>query len=229
MQYLIFLIVLLSGCASVNTIPTDYKGVDAGKVVIGIGAATGTRYSSYSFLFRKRGQTNHSSEDDSRLTFFQDNVFLTQKLDYENDAEGGVVLVASMPPGEYEIFNFDVYLNGYTPGLGNIQKDFSSKSSFSIPFNVKAREVTYLGNYQANLFTGKNYFGMDIPAGAQFVVEDRATTEFPIAQKKGLIAEPFINSTPVVTKIGNPFFIKEKPQQLQPKISPKTPEPSLFQ
>lgn len=199
---------LLAGCATVDHFPTDYAGPDAGKVLLGIGATTGTSYSSYSLLFRKRGSSaNGEKSAVGRFTYFQTNMFYKQVADYQSPTESGVVLVQSLPPGEYEIYNFDIFFNG-----GTVQNNYGSKVDFSIPFSVKPGQSTYLGNYQANKLTGKNFIGLSLPAGAVFVVTDRLKAELAIAETKTKSQlDTAQNATPQPNQIGNPFFAS--PQQ----------------
>jgi hypothetical protein len=198
------LVALLAGCATVDFVPTDYAGPDAGKVVLGIGAATGTLNSSYSLKFRKKGLATTEKPAIGWFTYMQDNLFHRQEPDYQSPTEMTLVLVKSLPPGEYEIYNFDVTPFGST--------NYSSRYNFSIPFSVKAGQTTYIGNYQANKLTTKNLLGLSEPAGAFFVVSDRMQTELPIAETKSMSKlEPVQDSTPEPGQIGSPFFVS--PQQ----------------
>jgi hypothetical protein len=203
-------LLLLVGCASIERVPTDYAGPDAGTVVIGIGAAAGTSYSSYAMLFRKRYsvQGTESPTTIGRLTYFQTNIFYKQQPDYQRESEAGVVLINSLPPGDYEIYNFDVFYNSMA-----MQRNYSSRAPLSIPFTVRSNETTYLGNYQANRLDGRNLLGLPLPAGAVFVVSNRSKTEMEIAQaKKKGITGSFADATPDVKAIASPFFIS--PQSL---------------
>lgn len=203
---LLGLVAFLAGCATVDRLPTDYAGHDAGRVVISMGAATGTSYSSYSLLFRKRGSDAAENKPVGRFTYFQTNMFYKQTPDYHSGDEAGVVLIHSLPPGDYEIYNFDVFFNG-----GMVQKNFFSKIDVSIPFSVRSGETTYLGNYQANRLTGHNIIGISIPAGAVFAVSDRLKDELPIAQVKSKGAvDTAKNATPDPKAIGNPFFVSRQ-------------------
>lgn len=129
-RYLVLAVtILLTGCATVDRVPTDYAGPDAGKVVIGMGAATGTSYSSYSLIFRKMTPAADADKPPiGRLTYFQENMFYSQPADYKSGSEAGVVLVHSLPPGDYEIFNFNVFFNG-----GTVQNNYFSKVMFPFP------------------------------------------------------------------------------------------------
>ncbi len=201
-------LLLLAGCSTVDRLPTDYAGADAGKVVVGIGAAAGTSYSSYALLFRKRdASAGAENAARGRFIYFQTNTFSKQTPDYRSPVESGVVLVHSMPPGEYEIYNFDVFFNG-----GTVQTNFGSRNNFSIPFSVKRGETTYLGNYQANALTGKNVLGIPRPAGAVFVVSDRLKDELAIAEAKTKSRlDSAHDATPQPSQIVNPYFVSVRP------------------
>lgn len=195
---------LLAGCATVDHVPIDYAGPDAGKVVLGMGAAAGTSYSSYSLFFRKRVvSANGEKAAVAKFSYLQNSIFFKQAPDYQSPLEAGVILVHSLPPGDYEIFNFDIHYDG-----GAIQKNFGSRVDFSIPFSVKPGKATYLGNYQANKLTGKNFLGITLPLGAFFVVTDRLNLEFSIAETKTKAQLPAgLHSTPKPSQIGSPFFV----------------------
>lgn len=203
------LVLLLCGCASVSAIRTDYAGADAGKVILGIGAATGTSYSNYGLAFRKRTNTPSASNEKPAVGHFiysQGSIFPSKGISYKSTSETGEVLTQSLPPGEYEIFNFSISSNG---NQGQII--FKPKSDFSIPFTVKSGETIYLGNYQANRLTGKNFFGLNVSAGAVFVVTDRLKVESSIAKANGSPSLGAVeNATPDPKKIGSPFFVSSQ-------------------
>lgn len=200
----IVLAALVTGCASVAQLPADYAGADAGRVVIGIGAHGGTSYPSYSLLFRTRDPAVPAAQAGvGRFTYFQTNMFYKQAPDYRSSREEGVVLVRALPPGEYEIYNFNIYFN-----TGMVEKNFGARVDVAIPFTVKTGVTTYLGNYQANGQTGKNVFGMPLPAGAVFAVSDRLADDLALAQAKAA-APPgaAVNATPDPARLGHPYFV----------------------
>lgn len=202
LYYSLVATLLLSACGSIPDVRNEYQGSDAGRVAIGIGASAKTYYSSYSLIFRK---VTEKKGDSNRFIYFQDNIFAAQKRDYDNSKENGIVQSFRLAPGDYEIFNFDIFLNG-----GTVQKNFSSKKDFSIPFSVRSNETTYLGNYQANMVTGKNFFGFNILAGAVFVVTDREKADIDLVKKRlpNISLGSVTNATPKANAIANPFFVE---------------------
>ncbi|MEQ1773807.1 MAG: hypothetical protein ABL891_08490 [Burkholderiales bacterium] len=193
----IFAALILAGCAT--RLPTDYAGPDAGFAVIGIGAKWNTQYSSYTFVFRRIGE-----QETGHLTYFQNNQMRARETDYRTNDEAGIVYVANIPAGNYEIINFSVFLNS-----GVYQSAYSSRKPFSIPFTVRAKEAVYLGNYQANGINGKNFFGMPVTGGAYFVVENRYQKDIELAKKRTppLPIENAKDMTPNLKNVGSPFLI----------------------
>lgn len=198
----ILAVIMISACGSMPEVRNEYQGADAGRIAIGIGAIANTHYSSYSLQFRKVGDKEGES---NRFVYFQHNEFSAQKRDYNSKEENGVVQSFLLPPGDYEIYNFDVFLNS-----GTVQKNFGSRNDFSIPFRVRPNETTYLGNYQANLTVGKNLFGMSIPAGAVFVVTDREMADLALVKKRlpNVSFGTISNAAPTAKSIANPFFVE---------------------
>jgi hypothetical protein len=197
---------LLVACTGVPDVPGDHAGAHAGKVVIGIGATADTSYSSYSLLYRRMDQRSLPADQQQvgRVSFFQKSVSSAHQPDYENPAEEGVVLVETLPPAEYEIFNFEIFSDA-----GLVKKHFSSRQPFSIPFRVAAGKTTYLGNYQANRIIGKNIFGAPLPNGAVFAVTSRADDDLRLSRGKDmLVSADAIDATPAPGKIGSPFFVE---------------------
>lgn len=199
---------LLTSCASTPRLPSDYKGPDAGHVVLGFGAAAGTSYSSYTLFFRRAPRpADGAAAPVGNFTYFQTNLFYAQKPDFQGPTEQGVVLVSSMPPGDYELFNFDIFLNA-----GTMTRNFGSRKDFSIPFTVRPGRIAYLGNYQANGMRGDNVLGISLAAGAVFAVSNRADSEITIARAKApRLSGEVEDFTPAVAAVASPFFVAPRP------------------
>jgi len=197
------LVAVLGGCAA-PSIPTTYTGPDSGTVVVGIGATSETSYSSYTLLARPRTPApSERAGGVARLVFYQSNIFHKQKPDYQSDSEAGVVLVASMPAGEYEVFNFEVFHHPFgSPGT-----IYSSQTPFSIPFTVKPGTTAYLGNFQARNVRGRNLLNMPMNAGAIFAVSDRQTADVALARARRPSISSSENFTPRPPVGRSPFFV----------------------
>ena len=199
---LVFFLFLLNACASTSGLNSEYTASDAGKVVIGIGAATGTRYMSYQLYYRNKD--NPESEGD--FEWIQDVPFRSQKPEYQVDKERGVVVVHSLPAGEYEIFNFAV-----SQTLGTGIRRHESERDFSIPFSIAQGKTTYIGNYQANNVRGRSFIGLPVNAGAVFVVRDTSERDIEIAAEKAALTDIDFNHTPGSDQLPAPLFTSSFP------------------
>lgn len=185
---------VLGGCATM--IPSNYSGPDAGYLVFGFGAAPGTTYSAYKFMIRKKGENSETA-----ISYLQDNLFWSTERDFDDQTENGYVAVRSLPQGDYEIYNFEIHLNG-----GMIQTDYGSRNDFSIPFKVTAGKAVYIGDFTAVKLTGRNIFGMSVHAGAYFLVSDKSGRDLPIARRKVPTLPEVQMSVPDPATIDSPFF-----------------------
>jgi len=205
--FLAVIATLFAACAT--TIPTEYAGPDAGQVVVGIGAAKGIKYDNYSLFFRSLDGAVQSSDQrpTGRLIYYQDNRFVAQTRDYDTAAEDGVVLVASLPPGRYEVFNFQL-----AKVVGTTFTTLRSRKDFSIPFEIKPGKAVYLGNFQANAVR-QDFRGTSIEVAAVFVVDSRFQTDVGLIRARSgtrpLLAD-VTDATPSVSAIANQFFVSPK-------------------
>lgn len=105
----------------------------------------------------------------------------------------GYVEITKVPPGQYHITNF--HLN-YAPSKWT----FRAKSDFSVPFEVKANEVAYLGEFLATATMLKNsllFANIDKP---YFLVSNQQERDMPIA-----VAEhPELKDVPVAIALRGP-------------------------
>lgn len=194
------LALFLTGCAS--QLRTDYAGQDAGMVAVGIGTHPRSLYDRFTLLFREAGGTAEKKGEEGWLSYYRGG-FTRPKHDYENKEEVGVVVMASLPPGKYEVHNFSAYFNA---GTGT--STFSSREPFSIPFTVVPGQVTYLGNYEAVDVKGRNFIGMPVMAGVYFVVQDKQERDIEALRKRmPNLPSQTINAVPDVQQLNNPFFL----------------------
>jgi hypothetical protein len=195
--------VLLAGCAI--GLPTDYQGPDAGHAVIGIGATKDTHYNSYSLLFHRIDTpAPHGGVRESGWLSYYESMISLQQRDYDDAQESGVVITADLPPGRYELYDF----NAFDHGGRNTY--YRSPWPFSIPFVIEPGKTVYLGNYQANGPQAKNVQGLSLHAALAFVVEDRQARDVAIARthpEASSLASSVEDATPVVASIGSPRFV----------------------
>jgi hypothetical protein len=193
----ILLLTLMSSCAA--RIPMNYSGTDVGYAVIGIGAKSSTNYDHYQFKFRLVDEKRRGWFAYSPLSI--KNLFRRNIKGYNSADEAGIVEIAALPAGQYELVNFTV-LN-YVPLMG-----YGSPQDFSIPFEIRPGQVVYLGNYQANRIRKTNFHG-PARSGAFFIVEDRFAKDLAIAKTldRLLPIENARDATPDVKRVNNPFLI----------------------
>jgi hypothetical protein len=116
----------------------------------------------------------------------------TSTRDYKTSSDSGVVLVSSMPPGQYEIFSYEVYIGS---AVGATY--FRPKEPFSIPFSVAPGQTVYVGNYQANRIDGTNLLGQRVMASPFFKISDRMDADYAFVKtSKPTLPAPAVNATP---------------------------------
>ncbi len=124
------------------------------------------------------------------------------KLNTDDDqSEQGDVLITTLAPGHYEIFNFsNFYSSGYVERTSTLPADIS------IPFEIKPGLGTYIGNFKALTVYGRNIFGMSIPAGARYVVINQCDRDIAIAKRKNAAITDVDIAIPDVDTLNNPAF-----------------------
>ncbi len=78
-------------------------------------------------------------------------------VDIEN-GETGVFFCAKMPAGKYEAYDISLANLGLGDGTTNLDKD----EQFSVPFELEAGAVTYIGGVKMTSRKGKNLFGLPV-------------------------------------------------------------------
>lgn len=200
-------LVSCAGMPTESSVPLDYAGADAGKVVIGIGyrsGGPGTYYHAYRLYFRSVNGTEKTAN--AEFSYKPGLVPFGQSPDYKTRSEQGVVVTASLPPGDYVITNF----NAFTM-VGNTAHNFGSQQPLTIRFRVEARKLSYLGNFRAQGVRGKNLLGMPLPAGVTWDVGSRAEEDLKIARARDAkLPTETIDQVPTAAAIGNPLFSDRK-------------------
>jgi len=151
-----------------------YQGADAGYLIVTLAAAQGTRYRSYSFYFRRRDGGGKGS-----IWWGQDDASDRRPLDIDDGAEQALIDIRRLPPGDYEIYNFDIVLN--PPSMW--QPWFAARD-FAIPFTIAPGRATYIGELKAVALTTPGPFGNTLANGAYFVLSDKSARDLAIARRK---------------------------------------------
>lgn len=161
---------VLSGCASVSNVPTDYAlSQDSETGILLASVSYHGSYSGYSIKFRKIG----SSKWD-KLEVGSGTAFLPPgMLDWDIEARGlrGNVFAIELPAGEYEFGSWFV-----SSGVASI----SPVNPFSIRFNIYPGNATYAGNFH---FVRESGFGATV-TGVNVHYEDKYDRDIPIIEKK---------------------------------------------
>ena len=185
---IVLISMLVSSCMA--TIPKNYSGTDVGYAVIGIGAARYSYYDSYKLLFRHSGE-----KDQGFFAYHRDPVkrFVAggKTKYYKSPDEAGVVEVAALQPGHYEVVNF--LASEYIPSI-HVRSDHD----FSIPFEIKPGQIVYLGNYQAANRLKKRDTSASGLHAVFFIIEDRFTRDLELAKERviSLPIENAVDATP---------------------------------
>lgn len=130
------------------------------------------------------------------------NAFDLHANDFSALSHFGYVTVEKLPPGNYEVYSYDVrWREGKDKNMA-----MTSAAPFSIPFTIEAGKTTYLGNFGAVGFKAKNGWGRSEPAGAYFVVANKAQRDIGIAKKKMPQIGPVSNATPDPATLNIPAF-----------------------
>ncbi|MBI5719366.1 MAG: hypothetical protein HZC37_16990 [Burkholderiales bacterium] len=192
---------VLAGCA--GQIRGNHSGADAGRVIVGLGAAEGTNFHAVTMYYR-RIDPNAAPGDRRPVGSFTSYHGLTlmratQARDYANDKDSGVVLVQSIPAGDYEMHSFKVDIGGgnYTP-----------TAAFSVRFTVRPGEAVYLGNYQTYSAQWTDIHGRTVTGGPRFAVSNRLDSELALARAKAKdIPATVTNGMPDLRSLRGPLFI----------------------
>jgi hypothetical protein len=187
----------IAGCTTGLHV-TNYTGADAGYLVASLGAQPGTRYNGYNLFYRRK---DRSPEGNGKIWWGQASILEGRELDSESEAGTGIVDVRRMPPGDYEIFNFSLFYNA-----GNVQKFFSSKQEFSIPFSIRPGSTTYIGEYLVAGLFGRNIFGMPIAGGGYFIISNKSERDIAVAKRKQPALGPVQSAVVDARIVGNPLI-----------------------
>lgn len=191
----IFFSILLSGCQTIG-MSTNYKGDDAGYLVLGIGATPKSPLMSYGLIIK-----NTTGGRTARM--FMQHGFVWDTPEYNNEFGAGIVEVLSLQPGRYELCNFSV-----NSIAGGGSKEQFSREDFSVPFEVKAGETVYLGNFEAAIDFYEGLFGIEAAEWTGFKVRSIPEHDLKIAHAENnkISTNVYTNVTPDPKTIHPAFF-----------------------
>jgi hypothetical protein len=173
----VFCVQALAGCATIYPpLPGDSPSPQAGSLVLSLASAEKYPTTMHTLKIRRRGEDAGYQVSYRPLS----NLFpaLTPQ-DFSEGAANGVVVVGSIPPGDYEVQNFSSSRYGYP-----VSRTFSSQVDAAIPFSIRPGEATYIGEYQAREVNGRNLFGAEFTVMIYFVVTDKSDRDLGVAARK---------------------------------------------
>ncbi|MDP0501484.1 MAG: hypothetical protein Q7P63_15430 [Verrucomicrobiota bacterium JB022] len=134
--------------------------------MLGITAKT---FSAYSLHYRPVG-----GKHEGTLRFSPGGMYKS-KNDFP-DGLGHVYLLA-LPAGEYELYEYGFYEQYYNTSITHRSLEFS------MPFEVKPGEVTYIGRFNAKHTYAENMLGTVVLDSGYFIVEDAFEEDLAHAQE----------------------------------------------
>jgi hypothetical protein len=168
---------ILAGCATDPThIPDRYSSTDnsqKGQIVGSLGYLKKSTLLSIDLLIRRKGD-----KEGILIRFGNDNTFFP--ADFSNGDQKAKIFQASVPEGEYEIYDV-----GFSVGHGSLGVDtHNSKQQFSIPITVEKGKITYIGQFLCETIYRNGFFGLDVPSGGIYHVSDQGERDIAFAKSK---------------------------------------------
>jgi|GEM_PF-4203527 len=102
----------------------------------------------------------------------------TQTNELKEYGAEGRIQVEQLPPGEYAIIGWEIYL----PGIP--ERTINSNDFTPSYFTLKAGEITYIGNLHVDALYGKNLLGITIVGGGQSKCSDMSSRDIMIFNEK---------------------------------------------
>jgi len=167
------MLVLFAGAASAQIFTPQYEGHNKGYLVISIGGPRNAHEMTFApivLFYRQLNGDRHGSVRYARPDWMNP---MTDRPDYRDNDESGVVEVRSLEPGRYEFHSF----SGHQPS-----QDYDA--NFSIPFTIRPGQITYVGDYKFVEVHGEGPLEIARAKESYFVVRDRARRDLAIARLK---------------------------------------------
>lgn len=172
-----FLATLISVPALAASKNQEYREADAGCLVYSVG--TIKIGMNFTFPYNRTATLNNQSVKDwnGKIEPKVGGAFyLKIKNPDFTGTETGHVVIRCLPPGQYEVGSFS--FSGFVPGIGGY--NWSPAKPFSLPFNIKSGQATYIGSFMRAPSLGTS-LQPTLGAAGFFVVTDRSERDLPIA------------------------------------------------
>src|SRR6185312_13378187 len=171
---LLFASLTLAGC-SVQSVKKDFSFSDAsneGIVILSVShdlsGGRGTRA-----IFYMDGIPVHGG----KMLFSLDDAFpgIPRGSDFADSY--GHIIVMSLPAGKH-------FMDSWQVTIGSAAYLYPRRKPVPLEFEVRKGEIVYLGNLHANLYTGKNLFGMSVVGDGYPEVRDERERDLPMIEEK---------------------------------------------
>ena len=172
------LVSVLASCATVGGGAYDTPGTDSGCVVIAVGANGDVDQGTHSLNIRSLDKSVNT------LAYYRESENVPVEQSFADREARGVVRTLFLPPGQYEIFNFKTFVNGYPSTT-----TFGPEKDISIRFSVEKKETTYVGEYLVNPVRRKSLWGRMVLVGTFLTVSDQQDRDLRIANAKTSLAQ----------------------------------------
>jgi hypothetical protein len=158
----------------------DYTGTDGGYAVYAVGTiAIGTHFD---FFYNRTLTSDGQAVSDwkGRIEPTVGGAFLLKVKNPDfSGVETGHVVIRRLPPGKYEVNTFAFYGSN----LAGTDYSWKPKQPFSLPFEVRTGEATYIGSFMRAPSLGTPLQPI-LGAAGYFLIADRRDRDLPIAMQK---------------------------------------------
>lgn len=196
----------ITGCATNSLTPQAVTQSDLNEnkgILVGSFSRDPAARQYYSQTFRfKNVSTGEKYDITSQPTF---NIFSGKTPDdFQTPQSKGGIFIFALPPGKYTFYNFRLYQSN-----GIYYQDWWSNEDYSIPFEVMADSVNYIGEIKLIPIMGNNFFGMKVHAGGYWEISDQKERDSKVILKKHpfISMDSSINIIPEVKEIFTPLVI----------------------
>jgi hypothetical protein len=167
-------LILLCGCKATKMYSLEqYNNSNQGVIIGSIDwPSEGPVYSPLKFKFRSTS-TGKKYTIEAVPSF---NIYSGKtKVQFSDGGYQGTTFAIALPTGEYEFFNYE---------MEDIDRTrWSSEEDYSIPFNVKANQTSYLGEIKLHVKTTTDFLGGYIFHGGFWTVNDESVRDINIFKK----------------------------------------------
>ena len=182
---LLAVVLACTGCSSL--ISVNYAGPDRGHVVMSVHEASSLECDMCAFFFRRVGGPDSGGPTIGRFNYSVGSPYLTTGANYENRIENGATIVAALPPGDYELYNYNFVQEVRSVTGMRVERTHFPAIPFSIRFSVRSGAVAYLGSYRVEMSSG----------GSGFTASDRRDKDLAAAQAHN----PALANKPVYSQV----------------------------